>query len=233
MRAGQVPSCPLAQAREPRPSPCDALPSPPTHWVECGWSPSRMCPCMEFGSGSGPSSLPALEKRAVSRSQLWRGGRGRAGTRQEGAGRGRGQTSEQLSQGCLGFVHRHLSVLVTDADEGPVSHQVLRSKVAVVRAVPSDRKCRHSRGPARVSPAPLTGWAEGLEPLPRALTLLPTHPRAQGPSTHLCHLVLTPEAGVVQRHVPMLIHCVDVSFVLQELVPTARQTGAEGSVSLR
>lgn len=35
---------------------------------------------------------------------------------------GGGQTSEELSQGCLGFVHRHLSILVTNADKGPVSH---------------------------------------------------------------------------------------------------------------
>lgn len=38
---------------------------------------------------------------------------------------GGGQTSKQLSQGCLGFVHRHLSILVADADKGPISHQVL------------------------------------------------------------------------------------------------------------
>lgn len=45
-----------------------------------------------------------------------------------------------------------------------------------------------------------------------AHTLLSTHPRAC--STHLCHLVLTPKTGIVQGHIPMLIHCIDVSFVL-------------------
>lgn len=38
---------------------------------------------------------------------------------------GKGWTSEKLSQGCLGFVYRHLSILVTDADKGSISHQIL------------------------------------------------------------------------------------------------------------
>lgn len=37
-------------------------------------------------------------------------------------------TSEKLSKGCLGFVNRHLSILVTDAYKSSVSHQVLKRK---------------------------------------------------------------------------------------------------------
>lgn len=40
------------------------------------------------------------------------------------AGGGR-WTLEKLSEGWLGFVHRHLSILVAYADKGPVSYQVL------------------------------------------------------------------------------------------------------------
>ena len=65
---------------------------------------------------------------------------------------------EKLSKGCLGFVHRHLSILVTDAPKSPVSHQVL------------------------------------------------------------CHLVLAPETCIVKWHIAVLIHCIDDSLVLQQLL---------------
>lgn len=52
---------------------------------------------------------------------------------------------------------------------------------------------------------------------------LPTHPRVEGLNTYLCYLILTPKTGIVQGHIPMLIDCIDVSFVLQQLVPRARQ----------
>lgn len=57
-----------------------------------------------------------------------------------------------------------------------------------------------------------TGWVDGS-----ILNVFPTHPRTWGLSTYLCHLVLTPETGIVKGHIPMLVHCIDVSLVLQQL----------------
>ena len=64
-----------------------------------------------------------------------------------------------------------------------------------------------------------------LESPIQAQTLLPTHPRASGMSTHLCDLILSPKTGIVQGHIPMLIHCIDVSFILQQLVPWTSRRG--------
>lgn len=44
----------------------------------------------------------------------------------------------------------------------------------------------------------------------------PSHPHACA-LTHLSHLLMSPEAGVVQRCVPVLIHCIDVCFELHQL----------------
>ena len=35
--------------------------------------------------------------------------------------------------------------------------------------------------------------------------------------TYLCDSVIAPETGVVQWRVPVLIHCIDVCLVLQQL----------------
>ena len=55
----------------------------------------------------------------------------------EDTSNGWGQTSEQLSQGCLGFVHRHLSILVTDADKGPIRHEVLELRHGCDEGIPN------------------------------------------------------------------------------------------------
>lgn len=54
-------------------------------------------------------------------------------------------------------------------------------------------------------------------------SLLPTHHRTWGLSTYLCHLVLAPETCIVKGHIPMFIHCIDVSLVLQQLHPMAKK----------
>lgn len=55
------------------------------------------------------------------------------------------------------------------------------------------------------------------------LSLLPIHHRTWGLSTYLCHLVLTPETRIVKGYIAMLIHCIDVSLILQQLRPTAQK----------
>lgn len=108
---------------------CITTPPPTvvTHGAECEWSPSRMYPCMEYGWDSGPSSLPVLGKKNSLSLKYSIEGRDTGWDKRTQA-RGREWTSEKLSKGCLGFVNRHLSILVTDAYKSPVSDQVLKRK---------------------------------------------------------------------------------------------------------
>ena len=95
-----------------------------------------MCPCMVYGSDSGPSSLPALGKKDKSLDLSCCVERDRLG-QDEDTSSGWGQTSEQLSQGWLSFVHRHLSILVTDADKGPICHEVLELRDGCDEGIPN------------------------------------------------------------------------------------------------
>ena len=97
--------------------------------------------------------------------------------------------------------------------------------MAVMRAFPTNHGCRCSTNLVNVV------HIEGSRVSRSSSDFLPTHPRAQGLSTHLCHLILAPETGIVQGHIPMLIHRIDVSFVLKQLVPVAKQKEVEGTVS--
>lgn len=81
------------------------------------------------------------------------------------------------------LVHGGLSVFITDAHLGPISHEILRRKIAsvryyITRAIPNDH---------------------------------------QGEGTHLSHLVLSPETGIMQRGVSMFVGCIGVRFALDQL----------------
>lgn len=135
--------------------------------------------------------------------------RGRAGLQREpepGCGSGWDPpTFQDLSQRRLGFVDGRLAVFVGNADQGPVAHQVLKEGKGSIcgSAAPSQPLPAHPASclvPPRVPSAPSLGSC----PLPSA-------------SAHLGHLVVAPEAGVVQRRVPVLVHGVDVCFELHQL----------------
>lgn len=92
----------------------------------CGSCPSRRCPCRGSWSGSGPASLHALQADEELGSTA-------PGLQQPEAGpacRWEPPTFQYLPQRHLGFVNGRLAVLVGNADQGPVTHKVLRKEKA-------------------------------------------------------------------------------------------------------
>lgn len=96
-------------------------------------------------------------------------------------------TFQDLSQWRLGLVRGGLTIFVSNADQGPAAHQVL--------------------------------WEQGARTVVWDLPSVPLPPcPASCPApTHLSHLLVSPEAGIVQRRVAVLVHCIDVCLELHQL----------------
>lgn len=122
--------------------------------------------------------------------------RSRSG-RKEGSVRGQleeGRTSQCVPQGLLGLVQGRLSVFVADADQRPTGYQVLAA---------TGREGEAGRQPL-LATQPTWGYGQARHRLLEA-------------PTHLRHLLLGPETGVMERGVAVLVGGIDVCLELDQL----------------
>lgn len=134
-------------------------------------------------------------------------------------------TPQGVPQGRLGFVQGRLPIFVADADQSPTADQVLvRTERATVARDPG-KLSAPQQAPQNCLPACLLSMPTGPTTLAPSMAISKHHthttrcapPPDPAGNPHLGHLLLAPEAGIMQGGVPVLVHCVDVSFELDEL----------------
>ncbi len=109
-------------------------------------------------------------------------------------------TSEKFTQVRFAFVQGRFPIFVTDAHQSPISHEVLNKR--------TDWWKQHFNS--------LSWWEFTEKHI--SLSLKTTRGR-----TNLSHLVLAPEAGVMQWRVPVFIGCISICFALDQLKEKQKQ----------